>query len=706
MKNLLARYKQRQWLFGNLQEKEYTDMYTIKIKSGKYKGKKFYLYVKKDEKEKLRYGDLIEINGEYNAPSTARNYKSFDYREYLKTKKIYGSIKVNSNNIKLIKNNDLNPILILSNKSRNYIVNKSKDLLSQETNSLLVGVLIGDKSEISEDIIESFKISNLSHMLSVSGAHTSYIILGITFILSKSKISKKWVYILTIFILILFLFITNFTASVTRACFMSIIVLSANLIYRKPDIWTSISISLLAILIFNPFAINEIGLQLSYLGTIGIVLFNKNIESFLNKVNLNNKISKLLSVTISAQIMIMPIMAYKFNTISLTFFISNIIASPFLGINIILGFITIFVSFISFNIAKMLAILLDLSLKILIFISEFTSKIPLSSILIKTPNIFTIIFIYELILIFNYIYSIYHSNLNLRLFQKYLLNKVNINKFLSISLILIIVFNIFSFFYSVIPKDLKIYFIDVGQGDSCLIITPNNKNILIDGGEGEPEVLLSYLLDRKIKTLDYIMISHFDSDHCNGLIEVIKNLKVRNILISKQAYFSYEYKTIANIINLKKIKVTFIKQGDTLNIDKNIKLNIFYPPEELEYEDLNNNSIVAKLTYNLFSILFTGDIEKSEQDLIDRYKEGELKSDILKIAHHGSKTSSSEEFLEAVEPKIALIGVGENNTFGHPNNDILERLKEINCRIYRTDEMGEIEIRVNKKGRILIREIL
>jgi len=546
-------------------------------------------------------------------------------------------------------------------------------------------------------------------MLSVSGTHTSYIILGITFILSKSKISKKWIYILIIFILILFMFITNAAASVTRACFMSIIILSANLLYRKPDIWTSISISLLVILIANPFTINEIGLQLSYLGAIGIILFNKNIEAFLTRVKINNKLSKLLSVTISAQIMIMPIMAYKFNTISLTFFISNILASPFLGVNIILGFITIFVSLISFNLAKMLATILDLSLKILIFISEFTSKLPLSSIVIKTPYLFTIILIYCLVLIFNYIHYISNSNKNLRLFQKQMLkklNKINIKKFLSITLTLIIVFNIFSFFYSLIPKDLKIHFIDVGQGDSCLIITPNNKKILIDGGEGEPEVLLSYLLDRRIKIIDYIIISHFDSDHCNGLIEVIKKLNVKNVLISKQAYFCDEYKNIANIINSKKIKVTFVKQGDKLNIDNNIKLNIFYPPEELEYDDLNNNSIVAKFTYNSFSILFTGDIEKSEKNVLEKYKTQELESDILKIAHHGSKTSSSEEFLEAVRPKIALIGVGGNNTFGHPNEGVLQKLGNINCKIYRTDEMGEIIIKINNKGKILINKML
>ena len=684
-------------------------MYKIKIKSGKYKGKKFYLYVKKDESNKLKYGDLIEFNGEYTTPSEARNYKGFNYREYLKTKNIYGSIKVDSNQIKVIQSNKINPILILSNKIRSYIVDKSNNLLFPETSSLLVGILIGEKSEIPEEIIQNFKISNLSHMLSVSGAHTSYIILGITFILSKSKISKKWVYIFTILFLFLFLFITNFTASVTRACIMAIIVLGANLLYRKGDIWTSISTSLLIILTINPFTINDIGFELSYLGTIGIILFNKNVEQLLSKIKINNKISKLLSVTISAQMMIMPIMAYSFNTISLTFFISNILASPFLGINIILGFITIFVSLLSFNLAKMLAILLDLSLKILVFISEITAKLPLSNILIKTPYLFTIVLIYFLAVTLNYIYSIYISKENLKLFQKQILkriNRENIKKILSISLSLIIILNVFLFSYSLIPKDLRIHFIDVGQGDSCLIITPNNRKILIDGGEGKPEVLLSYLLDKRIKTIDYILISHFDSDHCNGLIEVITNLNVKNILISKQAYFCEEYKNIANIINSKKIKVTFVKQGDSLNIDINVKLDIFYPPENLEYDDLNNNSIVAKLTYNSFSVLFTGDIEKSEEDLLDKYKKGEVESDILKIAHHGSKTSSGKAFLEAVRPKIALIGVGENNKFGHPNKKVIERLENINCKIYRTDEMGEIEIKVNEKGKVWINKML
>lgn len=601
-------------VIGEAIENDYNYTYTIKIKKGAYKNKKFILTIKKDKSNILQYGDLIEFEGEYIIPSESRNYKGFNYREYLKTKKIYGTIKSSNNKIKVLEKRNLNPILILSNNIRNAIIQKSQRILPDKTSNLLIGILLGNKLGISEEIIEDFKKSNLSHMLAVSGAHTSYVILGIGYILNKSKISKKWVYIVIILMLIIFMFITNFTPSVIRACLMGILAIGAKIFYRKSDIITSMSLSLLITLIINPFEINEIGLQLSYLGTLGIILFNRNIETLLSKLKINKKIIKLLAVTFSAQIMIMPIMAFRFNSISLTFFISNLLASPILGLIIILGFITIFISFISFSLAKLLAIVLNLGLELLILIANIISQIPFSSILIKTPYVAFIILIYSFVLTFNYIYSIYNSKNHVRKIQKELIKILtvkNIRCFWALIITVIILFNIFSYFYISISQNLKIYFVDVGQGDSCLIVTPKNKKILIDGGEGKPEVLLSYLLDRRIKTIDYIIISHFDSDHCNGLIEVIEKLNVKNIIISRQSYLSDEYINIAKIINKKRINVIHVKQGDRLGIDANVSINILYPPEELEYADLNNNSIVAKISYNSFSILFTRRYRKS-----------------------------------------------------------------------------------------------
>ena len=302
----------------------------------------------------------------------------------------------------------------------------------------------------------------------------------------------------------------------------------------------------------------------------------------------------------------------------------------------------------------------------------------------------------------NYIFKIYISN-NKRLFQRKIRKAINyksVIRLIRIIIICITILNVILYAFKITNKNLKIYFVDVGQGDCCLIVTPNNKRVLVDGGEGKTDILLSYLLDRRIKTIDYIIISHFDSDHCNGLIKVIENLKIENIIISEQAIFSEEYKNIAKIINKKQINIINVKQGDKIEIEKNVQIDILYPINPLEYNDLNNNSIVAKLKYNSFSILFTGDIESSEQNIINKYNNtNELKSNILKISHHGSKTSSSKEFLKKVNPQIALIGVGQNNTFGHPSSDVLKRLELINCKIYRTDINGEIQIIVNKKGK-------
>lgn len=656
-------------------EGEYNYKYTVKARTGKYKNKKFIVYINKKNKKLLEYGDLIEIKGEYSAPEVARNYKGFDYSQYLKTLNIYGTIKVEES--KIINKNQLSPILISINNIKEKMIDNANRNMPKRTANLLLGILIGERDNIQEDIIESFRTANLSHILAVSGAHTSYIILGITYLISKSKTPKRIGYIITIINLLIFIIITGASYSVVRACIMAIVVIGAKICYRKENFFTSICISLIIILIQNPFAINDIGLKLSFMGTAGIVIFNKSITNFFIKLKIKQKIAEALSVTFSAQLMIMPITILNFNTISLTFFISNILASPLLGIIIIFGFISIFISSILNPISKILFLILHIFLELLILVSKVTEKIPGSSILVKTPNILFAIVYYILILFFNYFFVIKQNPT--RRFHKKIIKIITIknikNAFKVIAVVFLIIL-LLTRIVRIINPTLKIYFIDVGQGDSTLIVTPKNKKILIDGGEGKTNVLFQYVLDRRINKIDYIIISHFDSDHCNGLIEIIEKMRVENIVMSKQSKESEEYKKILEIIKQKNIKVSSVKAEDKIIIEKNLYTKILNPAEKFEFQDLNNNAIVAKLVYKNFSMLFTGDIEKAEENLAKKYK-NELKSTILKVAHHGSKTSTSEEFLKYVEPQIALIGVGENNKFGHPNQITIEKLKNI-----------------------------
>lgn len=656
-------------------EGEYNYKYTVKARTGKYKNKKFIVYINKKNKKLLEYGDLVEIKGEYSAPEVARNYKGFDYSQYLKTLNIYGTIKVEE--AKIINKNQLSPILISINNIKEKMIDNANRNMPKRTANLLLGILIGERDNIQEDIIESFRTANLSHILAVSGAHTSYIILGITYLISKSKTPKRIGYIITIIILLIFIIITGASYSVVRACIMAIVVIGAKICYRKENFFTSICISLIIILIQNPFAINDIGLKLSFMGTAGIVIFNKSITNFFIKLKIKQKIAEALSVTFSAQLMIMPITILNFNTISLTFFISNILASPLLGIIIIFGFISIFISSILNPISKILFLILHIFLELLILVSKVTEKIPGSSILVKTPNILFAIVYYILILFSNY-FSVIKQN-STRRFHKRIIKIItikNIKNTVKAIAVVFLIMLLLTRIVRIINPTLKIYFIDVGQGDSTLIVTPKNKKILIDGGEGKTNVLFQYLLDRRINKIDYIIFSHFDSDHCNGLIEIIEKMRVENIVMSKQSKESEEYKKILEIIKQKNIKVSSVKAEDKIIIEKNLYTKILNPAEKFEFQDLNNNAIVAKLVYKNFSMLFTGDIEKAEENLAKKYK-NELKSTILKVAHHGSKTSTSEEFLKYVEPQIALIGVGENNKFGHPNQITIEKLKNI-----------------------------
>lgn len=197
------------------------------------------------------------------------------------------------------------------------------------------------------------------------------------------------------------------------------------------------------------------------------------------------------------------------------------------------------------------------------------------------------------------------------------------------------------------------------NGDSTLIVTPKGKKVLIDGGEPEQNILVPYLLARKIRTIDCVIVSHFDSDHSGALREVVEKLNVKKLVISKQAEESEECNKMVEIAKTKKTKIIFAEAGQTLNIEKNISFKIFWPEAESQITEnaLNNNSIVAKLIYGNFKMLFTGDIEQiAEEKIVEKYGKS-LEATILKVAHHGSNTSSIDKFVKVVKPKIALIGV-------------------------------------------------
>ena len=685
------------------QEKEYKTKYILKIdtinSNKKYKNTKVILYTKKG-KETLKYGDKIELVGNFKLAQERRNPGGFDYRFYLKTKKIYGI--VTTKNTKKLKENNVNIISMIANKTANVIKNQSKKLLKNKEACLLIGLLIGDTDEIDEETKEDFRNSNLTHMLAVSGLHVSYVLLGVNYIITKVKIHKKLSKIIVMLLILFFILVTGATPSVLRAGTMTIYLIIGGIFYRRISVFSSLNLSLLVIIIMNPYCLLDVGLQLSYAGTIGIVYLYPII-----KEKIYNKANSIL-ITISANIVIIPIMLYNFNTISLTFFISNILAGPIIGIIIILGFSIIIISLIFFPIANIFSKILNLLIILFLNTAKACANLPFSKIFIITPTL-KFIFLYYCLLVFIIIKERIQIRINIKLRNKVIA-----------TLIILVIINPIKYFSNIKQSNLKIYFVDVGQGDSTCIVTPKNKVILIDGGGNSKDenydigkqTLLPYLLDKKINKIDYCIVSHFDSDHCGGLMYILKNLKVKNIIIGKQ-YEEYEnYKEFIKIAKDKKINIRVVEAGEKITIEKNLYIDVLWPinREKMVIQNaINNNSLVFKLKYINFSMLFTGDIEEiAEKEILDNYKENTefLKSTILKVAHHGSKTSSTKEFINIVKPKYAVIGVGKDNIFGHPSNVTIENLRTINTEIYRTDEMGEISINVNIKGNINIEEFI
>lgn len=265
--------------------------------------------------------------------------------------------------------------------------------------------------------------------------------------------------------------------------------------------------------------------------------------------------------------------------------------------------------------------------------------------------------------------------------------------YLLIFILLITSILIWTVIFSNLPaKQLEIDFFNVGQGDAIFIETPNHKQVLIDGGPDDTVLeKLGQEMHFNDRTIDLVILTHPDEDHITGLVKVLDNFEIRGIIVSGFKNDTSVYQQWTESIEKKNIPITIAQTGQIINLDENIAMKILWPDQITKNNKANNHSVVVQLVYHQAEILLTGDIEKEiEKQLVNQ---SNLESDVLKIPHHGSKTSSSFNFIKSVNPKISIISVGRDNSYGHPNDSVLERLKE--SLILRTDKDGDIELLTN-----------
>lgn len=558
-------------------------------------------------------------------------------------------------------------------------------LLPKDHVGILEGMIIGDTSYVSDEVKNNFRDSGISHLLAVSGSNVAYILILCKFAFEKI-FGRNVSNFLTILFIVLFSMLSGMSASVVRAAIMAIVIILSEFLIQKPNTYASISFSALLILLYNPITIYDVGFVLSFSGTIGIVIFNKKISELLEskiKIDKDKIIGKIiavfietLSVTLSAQIAVTPITLYYFNTFSCVSILANLIIVPATGSITIVGIIMYVTSLVCVPIAKVISYFIYSIISFVIFVASLFAQIPGSSILLPTPSIIIILMYY--IMVYNLFFA---KN-----------KKVYVVLLVIISVIIIMKF---------IPnKYINVNMIDVGQGDAVYIETAKGKTVLVDSGGTEgsdydigENILVPYILDRGKVCIDYAFLSHMHEDHIEGIYAVIQKLKLKNLIIGKQETDNELYSKVVELANKYNVNIIEVKQGDELIID-GVIFDVISAKEN--DKNVNNMSLILRMTYGEVSMLFTGDAEKELEENIN------VKTNILKVSHHGSKTSSTEEFLKKNMPQVALISVGENNSYGHPNKEVLERLKKINAYIYRTDLNGEIYMRLYKNGKIRI----
>lgn len=576
--------------------KDYYDKYIVKSKEGN----KFILYL--PHGDELKKGTLISLSGEFSLPDLARNTGGFNYRRYLNSQKIYGIIRAKNYYVSNLAK--FNLIYYIQDE----IYKSFARLFPKDEMGLIIGMMIGETKDISEDVLENFKTTGITHLIAVSGSNVVYVVVLVQF-LFKKFFGKQATYFISIFFLILFMLISGASASVCRATLMIILSICADIFFLKSDTFSNILTSAFVLILLNPLVIYDVGFILSFGGTLGIVLLSKDFTRLFKRLG---KLNETLSVTCSAQLILAPIMMYYFNTFSILSIVTNIIVVPISGSITILGFVVFIISKISFPIAKLIANSLYVLATFTIWVADMFSKIPFSLIRTVTPNVFEIFLFYFVVF--------YFANLKVR-GKKYRFigeaqnNETKVTKMLAnirpIWVIAFIVIFVFSeIIYYKIPRNyLDISCIDVGQGDSVLIETDSRKFILIDGGGNEnydvgENILLPYLLDRRALNIDTIFSSHSDADHLNGIITALENMHVNNVVIGKGAL---GYEKVYRIAESKNVKVIEVQKGDVLEIG-NLVFEVLSPSMELDNNNVNDYSLVFRLIYGKKSMLFTGDI--------------------------------------------------------------------------------------------------
>ncbi len=631
----------------------------------------------------LNIGNTYTINGKLRTPFKASNPSQFDYGKYLNNFKTH-TVFYADNKDCIKESANLTPkwkFIQNLNNIREQILRSHASYLKSPNLEILGGIVFGDDAVAPPDYIkDTFKNSGLLHILAASGMNVALIYGFWYFILRRLRVPMRFIIISGMGVVILYTLMTGLGASVVRAALMLLFVLAGKLIDRD-----SHSVSLLAfvaslMLLYNPAYINDVGFQLSFIVTFGLLTTAHVILEKIKTSKFSAWLYAELLIPIVSQLWVIPLQMFYFNTISTYAIPANIAIMPFICAISFLGFISSLLSIIT-PIAKYVCLIsdyiLNICLDILVNISNFFSNLPQSLIETTHPAVIQIFVYYIILLIITHMF---------RAEQRKRLT------YITICLITLLCLSMIN-----IPNhNLEIITFDVQNADAFLIKTPKNKYFIIDtgksaynGGKSQAEVIiLKYLKDRGIKNIEGLIVTHFDNDHSGGVTDILTKTNVKNIYLNSINNESYTSKQIYSTLKNSDTKTCLVETKQKAYEEKDFSINLFRPHGETD----NENSIITLIEMENFQALFMGDAGFNAYNSI-RNDLPKMSLEIFKVGHHGAKEAVNTQMVNELEPKISIISTGKN-IFGHPNKITLDTLR--NTDIYRTDINNSIKVIANR----------
>ncbi len=649
------------------------------------------------------FGKEVRLKGKLTLPSGMRNPGLFDHKLYLKTRGITGIVNAGKAHLELTGRG--NSAIAMTGKLKENFAASLDGYMGPDSKALLLGILFGDKNLIEEEIYEDFQRNGCAHILSVSGIHVSILYLYICMIFRnrRNPVGSACALGLVFF----YAALADFSPSVVRAVLMIAIHILSKYLHRKYDLLCCISFSALLMLLYNPYYLFSLGFQLSYLAVFTLAFALPVAESKIKKLKEYRRY-QWLAIVLQAfapifviQAGMAPVSAYHFQYFSLSAFFINLPVIVLAGLILPLGMGMVLLNDIGPGLFDFCATGADLLLQIMIQLNVFIGDLNISSVNATGPPIGMLMLYYGLFFFLaSESFWILHREKNRR-------------QILGVFLCILCLSVSVPFIMQEGERRADIVFLDVGQGDCLHLRTPAGKNILIDGGGSDSydtgkNILLPYLLKNGVYEVDLAIVTHLHKDHYGGIASLCKRMPVKNLALYSANALKEEI--ILTDTGLSEKALLYVAAGDRIHVEEDIYIDVLYPSprsgvtyERLiaDAEDENHSSLVLRVHYRGLSLLVTGDMGfEGEQLLMEQSSHdvgAGLKADVLKVGHHGSRFSTGDDFLEAVNPRIAVVQVGRNN-FGHPHPDVIEKLTKKSIMVYRNDQNGAILLYFNRKG--------